>query len=63
MWMMVLIPLLIVLFVAIYYEYTNKKKADLHLNSREHQERPSQAKMDETQHRHSGGEGSEPPPT
>lgn len=63
MWMLILIPLLIVLIIAIYYEYQNKKKSEVHMNSMEHEERPSQHKVTSQNQSEAGREGSQPPPT
>ena len=58
--MWILVPLLIVLAIAIFYEYRNKKKTDVHLNSNEYKERPSQRDVTDE---HQSQDGSQPPPT
>ncbi len=63
MWMWMLIPLLIVLLIAIYYEYQNRKRTEVHMNSGEHQERPSHRNVTDRHRSQAGREGSQPPPT
>ncbi|WP_257348329.1 hypothetical protein [Pseudalkalibacillus decolorationis] len=65
-WLWFLIPLLVVITVAIVYEYRNRKRANVQFNSKEFQERPfSQQEKQHNDQKHYGvgGEGNQPPPT
>ncbi|MCF6136314.1 hypothetical protein [Pseudalkalibacillus berkeleyi] len=63
MWMFILIPLLIILIVVTMNAYQNKKQSDVHMNSYEHQERPTQQKVTDRNQSHASENSTEPPPT